>query len=280
MARARGGVPLHRGPAATPRIPRPLRFRRGGGRVPTSLRRDARGPPAASPHARPALLTATASPSPTPGPISSPPPPLRGLHPRRLRPRPVAGEPSASSARLVRRAQLLRRRAAAAAASERAPTRLAGGGARGREGERSPDAEHRGLEARKKGGAMAGRGRAPRGTNPRALRAGLPSGPPPPPVRVAGSYLRPRAEPGLRRPCWHEVAVPPARAPRALPPWVGWAGRFLSALGPLLLTRGSLPWIGPPLCCLRASSIRILLRWALPPPTHLRTKRLRRGAWH
>lgn len=216
VARARGGVPPHRRPAtaAHPSAAPLSTWRRARPNLPPRCPGPRRVHPFQArslhrhrvPH-RPALLTAAAP----------------GLHPRRLRPRSVAGEPSASAPSIVRRALLLRRRAAA----ERAPTRLAGGGARGRESERGPDASHGGLRARKKGGAMAGRGRAPRGTNSRALGAGLLSDPPPHQlVRVARSCLGPRAEPGLRRPCWHEVAEPPARAPRALPPVVGWAGRF------------------------------------------------------
>lgn len=220
VARAREGVPPRRGPAVAARIPRPLRFRRGGGRFPASLR-DARGP-AASPCSRPALLAATAFPHPGPHPS---PPPLRGAAPapaatafrsrgdeRERREACPASAAAASSDRRRARAEQTGGRRRSARPRERARSRSGARGARGPEegrgeGWAGPSAE-RNQSTSPGGGASSG---------------------PAPLSRCAwpAPASGPRAEAGLRRLCWHEIAVPPARAPRALPPSVGWAGRFL-----------------------------------------------------
>lgn len=230
-----------------PRIPPPLRFRRGGGRVPTSLP-DALGPYRVRP---------------TPGPLSSQPPrphtphpPTHRaalltaaapglLHPRRPRPRPVAGEPSASAAaassgrRRARADQTDWRTAGRAPHGERARSRRSARGARGpEEGEGrwlgGGGAAARDQCARPGGGASLGAAHHSRCAWPapasgRAQSWGSDGG--------AGTWLQ-----GVQQ----EPRGP--RLPRR--------GRRLASF-PLFGHSSSRGALSPPPCCLRASSCRI-----------------------
>lgn len=172
---------------------------------------------------------------PIPGPLSSPPPRLSLPQP----PDPLFSPPPLRGCTLARcdrvpwpgsRARVARgsvRRAQTAASSDRRRARAdqTGGRRSARPTERARS--RRGARGAQRPGRREGRWLGGAGRRAEPIRApwgrGFPRARPPELVRVAGSCLGPRAEPGLRRPCSHEVAVPPARAPRALPPLVGWA---------------------------------------------------------
>lgn len=127
---------------------------------------------------------------------------------------------------------------------------------------------------------MTRRGPAPRRTNPRALGAGLPSGPPP------STGARGRLLPPAARRAWAPTAVlargrsASCASPEGLASLSG-VGRTLPLGSSATPPHAGLSPLDPPASLLPEGKFNPdSALMGSPPPTHLCTKRLRRGAWH